>query len=188
MSLSKYVYQMLGSYMEQLHYHPIRTKSISSCVIALSGNVVSQYMSGAKVLNQDSLIAFGLFGLIFGGTVPHFFYQLLDRVLTEETSNLYMKQLLIERLIYTPLFQALALYMLARLEGRSQKESKQQLLRLYWPVLKANWIWLTVLQYLNLRVVPPMLRVLVVNLIGFFWCIFLANKRRKVQEARDKRQ
>lgn len=179
---------MLGAYMGQLHENPIKTKSISSCVIALLGNLASQYMSGARVINQDSLIAFGLFGLIFGGTCPHFFYMLMDKVLTEETSNLYLKQLLMERLLYTPLFQALVLYMLARLEGKSQKESKQQLVQMYWPVLKTNWIWLTVAQYLNLRVVPPMLRVLVVNLIGFFWVIFLANKRRKAQQAKDKRQ
>lgn len=143
--------------------------------------------------------------LLFGGTVPHFFYAGLDKIIPEGI----VLRLLVERLLYTPLYQMLSLYMLARLEGKTHQQGCAQLIQLFWPVLKANWTYLTLIQYLNLRLVPPMvsrivdivnplwyiyllsheiwnnsqhliflqLRVLVLNLVGFFWMITLAKIR-----------
>jgi hypothetical protein len=36
--------------------------TLSSCVIAVLGSLTSQYLAGVKVINQDSLIAYGMFG------------------------------------------------------------------------------------------------------------------------------
>ncbi|KDR20079.1 Peroxisomal membrane protein 2 [Zootermopsis nevadensis] len=116
MSLSKPVFNFLGFYFEQLHTNPVKTKSITSCVIATLGNLTSQYLSGVKVINQDSLIAYGMFGLLFGGSVPHYFYRALDHYISDDVALAPVKQLILERLIFMPLFQILALYMLARLE------------------------------------------------------------------------
>ncbi|XP_049859980.1 peroxisomal membrane protein 2 isoform X2 [Schistocerca gregaria] len=187
MALSKPIYSLMEKYFEQLYTHPIRTKSINSCVIAVLGNLAFQYLSGNKVLNQDSLIAYGLYGLLFGGTIPHFFYKGLDGFIPYGTSHRSLKQLAVERFIFMPLYQAFSLYMLARLEGKSHNEAIGQLLRIYGPTVRANWIWLTVVQYLNLRLVPPMLRVLFANLIGFFWIIYLA-KRRQARERKGNKQ
>jgi len=48
--------------------------------------------------------------------VPHYFYRALDRYISDDVALAPIKQLLVERLIFMPLFQILALYMLARLE------------------------------------------------------------------------
>jgi len=48
--------------------------------------------------------------------VPHYFYRTLDRYISDDVALAPIKQLLLERLIFMPLFQILALYMLARLE------------------------------------------------------------------------
>ncbi|PSN50233.1 hypothetical protein C0J52_02388 [Blattella germanica] len=144
MALSKPVYNFLGFYFQQLHTNPVKTKSITSCVIATLGNLTSQYLSGAKVINQDSLIAYGLFGLLFGGSLPHYFYRALDRYIDDEAAFTPLKHLLLERLIFMPLFQVIALYVLSRLE----------------------------------------LRVLVSNMVGFFWVVYMARKRRLAREQR----
>ncbi|XP_046750993.1 PXMP2/4 family protein 3 [Diprion similis] len=174
------VYDLVGAYFYSLHSTPLKTKALTSCCIATLGNYVSQKLSGGKHLNQDSLIAFALFGFIFGGPAPHFFYQHVHK-LTKHSLGI----LLIERLLYTPCFQVLSLYMLARFEGKTHETSYSQLAKLYLPVLTANLKYLTLFQFINITFVPPMLRVLVVNLIGFFWSIYLANKRAK-QAAMDR--
>jgi hypothetical protein len=62
MVLSKPIYTALGFYFEQLFNNPIRTKSVTCCVIATAGNYASQCIAGNKVLNHQSLLAYGIFG------------------------------------------------------------------------------------------------------------------------------
>ncbi|XP_012056152.1 PREDICTED: peroxisomal membrane protein 2 [Atta cephalotes] len=180
MVLSKPVnifYGLIGAYLQQLYYSPLKTKAITSCIIGALGNVVSQKLSGVKQLNEDSILAFALFGLLFGGPVPHYFYTYIQ---------LFVKHplgiLLIERLIYTPCFQALALYLLAIFEGKTHQVAYAQMQKLYLPTLMANLKYLTLFHYINIRYVPPMLRVLIVNLINFVWIIYVANKRAKASK------
>lgn len=184
MVLSKPIYNFLGFYFDQLFNHPIRTKAISCCIIATAGNLTSQYVSG-KTIIQNSLVAYGLFGLLFGGTLPHYFYGWLERVVPEEAAFAIVKKLIIERLFYSPLYHAFTLYMIARFEGKNHKAAIKQLEALFWPILTSSWKYLTIIQFINLQFVPPMLRVLIVNLIGFFWTIYIANKRRQ-QELKQK--
>jgi len=48
--------------------------------------------------------------------VPHYFYRAMDRYISDDVALAPIKQLFLERLVFMPLFQLLALYMLARLE------------------------------------------------------------------------
>ncbi|XP_020291249.1 PXMP2/4 family protein 3 [Pseudomyrmex gracilis] len=177
MSLSKpanIIYDLLGAYFQRLYYSPVKTKAVTSCVIAALGNIVAQKLSGARRLNEDSVLAFALFGLFFGGPVPHYFYQYVHLLVKHPLGIL-----LIERLIYTPCFQAFGLYMLAIFEGKSHQVARAQMEKLYLPLLIANLKYLTLYQFINIKFVPPMLRVLVSNIIGFAWVIYLAKKRAK---------
>ncbi|CAH1104109.1 unnamed protein product [Psylliodes chrysocephalus] len=185
MSLSKPVLNVLSFYFGQLFEHPLRTKAITCCAIATAGNYASQRLSGEKVLNTHSLLAYSLYGLVFGGTIPHYFYNFLEGIVSEEASFAVVKKLFIERLIYSPLYQAFTLYILARLEGKDHKTAVKQLQDLYWLVLSSSWKYLTVIHLINLSVVPPVMRVFITNLMGFFWTIYLANKRRQ-QQAKSK--
>ncbi|XP_031638517.1 peroxisomal membrane protein 2 [Contarinia nasturtii] len=186
MSLSKPLFDALSFYLEQLFMHPLRTKSITSCVLASSANFVSQkIIMGNKEINQQNLFAYALFGLLFGGSMPHFFYKIMEKTLVGRTK---LNQFLFfgcERLIYTPMFQALSLFFLSIFEGKSQEAALQNLYTLYWPVLKANWSYLSLLVFINIKFVPPIFRVLIGNLIGFGWVIFLTMKRRKLQNQLD---
>ena len=76
-------------------------------------------MSKAQHINQDSIVAFGLFGLFFGGPVPHYFYRYIPYFVKNPLAILA-----VERLLYTPCFQGLALYMIARFEVQMQKKKK----------------------------------------------------------------
>lgn len=177
MALSKptnLLFHLTSAYFERLYTSPLKTKAITSCVIATLGNLVSQKISGAKRINEDSLLAFALFGLLIGGPVPHYFYKFM-----RPFAKRPLLLLLIERCIYMPSFQALVLYSLALFEGKTHNDACKQMSKEYWPVVSANLKYLTLLHYLNMKFVPPMLRVLVVNLIGFFWTIYIAQQRVK---------
>lgn len=74
----------------------------------------------------------------------------------EEAAFPVAKKLILERLLYSPLYTAFTLYVIARLEGKTHDEALKQLQSLYWMVLTSSWKYLTVIQLLNLSVVPPM--------------------------------
>ncbi|XP_023017210.1 peroxisomal membrane protein 2 isoform X2 [Leptinotarsa decemlineata] len=181
MVLSKPLVNALSFYFGHLYEHPIRTKAITCCALATAGNYASQRLAGAKILNYQSLIAYGIYGLFLGGTIPHYFYSFLEYAVPEDAAFALAKKLFLERLVYSPLYQAFTLYVLARLEGKDHKTAVKQLQDLYWVVLSSSWKYLTIIHLLNLSVVPPMLRVLTTNLMGFFWTIYIANQRRQQQ-------
>lgn len=105
---------------------------------------------------------FLFFRLLFGGTLPHYFYELVERIFSEDVVAFPLaKKLLFERLIYAPMIQAFSLYTLARFEGKNHKAALKQLFALYMPILEANWKWLTLFQVINLAFVPPMVRIFI---------------------------
>ncbi|KAH8395276.1 hypothetical protein KR222_005218, partial [Zaprionus bogoriensis] len=182
MSLSKPLYSLIGSYLEQLFNHPVRTKSITACLLATSANVTSQRIAGAKQLNQQSVFAYGLFGLIFGGTIPHYFYQTVERLFSHDLRFRKFFLFLAERLTFAPVYQLLSLYFLSIFEGKSHATALKNLEKLYWPVLRTNWQYLSLLVYLNIAYVPPMFRSITSSIIAFIWVVYLAQKRRRLQE------
>lgn len=187
MSLSRPIYNLLGSYFEQLFNHPVRTKSITSCVVAASANYCSQKIAGTKRVNTDTLVAYGLFGLIFTGPLSHFFYQWLDR-LTQDNRFKVILMLLGERALFAPAITALSLYFITRFEGNNHEVGVANMEQLYQTILLNNWKYLTLPVLINFRFVPPMLRVLIANIIGFCWIVFLSAKRRKAELLRRKQE
>lgn len=177
--ISKPVYKLMSVYFEQLFNNPLRTNAISGALVGLSGNYASQFLAGKKIINQQSLLAYAAFGLLFGSTIPHFFYLGLEHIIPEESAFTIAKGLIVERLIYTPLFQAFYLYTLARFEGKTHKEAMRQLENLYVKILITSWKFITIIEAFNQMFMPPMIRVFIHNLIGFFWTIYVSNKRRQ---------
>ncbi|EDW80153.1 uncharacterized protein Dwil_GK24419 [Drosophila willistoni] len=182
MSISKPLYSLFGTYLEQLFNHPVRTKSITASVLATTANVTSQRLAGAKKLNQHSVFAYGLYGFIFGGSVPHYFYQTVERLFDDDVRFRRFFLFLSERLVYAPIYQVLSLYFLSLFEGNSHSTAVKNVEKLYWPLLRANWQYLSLFVYLNMAYVPPMFRSIFMGIISFIWVVYIAQKRRRFQE------
>ncbi|CAG9783990.1 unnamed protein product [Diatraea saccharalis] len=160
MALSKPIMSLLTTYLQNLYLYPVRTKSITSCALGTTASIASQLMAGDTV-KLDPVLAFGFYGLLFGGSIPHYFYEFLERLFPEEVVAFPLaKKLLFERLLFAPFIQAFSLYTLARFEGKNHAAAVKQLYALYLPVLTANWKWLTLFQIINLAFVPPMVSIL----------------------------
>lgn len=62
------------------------------------------------------MFAYGLFGLVFGGTMPHYFYKYAEQLLANAGKAKLFYLLFLQQCIYTPLYQLISLYTLSRFE------------------------------------------------------------------------
>lgn len=154
-----------------------------SSVIATAGAITSQRINGH--FNPNSVFAYTLFGAGIAGPFSHYFYQFINSIVPDVKGRRLL-EFLMERCTFAPIFCALSLFFLTIFEGKSVDQATQNLARMYKSVLLANWKYLTFPVFLNFNFVPPMLRVFVSNLIGFFWIIYLADKRRRAASAAKK--
>lgn len=136
MALSKPIYNLLGIYFEKLHTNPVLTKSITAAVLSAGANYISQKLTGDEV-DCNSLVAYGAFGLAFGGTCPHYFYGFIEK-LTKDMKKRKLIQFFMQRLLFTPVFTAISLYFLSIFEGASPQQAMTKMLALYKKVLTAN--------------------------------------------------
>lgn len=88
--------------------------------------------------------------------MPHFFYTFLERIFDEDMKFKRFIQFAMERLLFAPVFQGVSLYTLARFEGKDHNDAVKNLLKLYIPILAANWKYLSLFTLINFTVVPPM--------------------------------
>nr|XP_018909995.1 PREDICTED: peroxisomal membrane protein 2 isoform X3 [Bemisia tabaci] len=120
--------------------------------------------------------------LTFGWSGPHLLFSWLESAIPRKQNFSLLKRFAFERLVYTPFFQFLVLFTLSIYEGKSYQVSLKNAQTLYCKVLQANLKYLSLLQFMNLAYVPPMLRVLFSNMIGFVWILFLSHQRKQSQE------
>ena len=84
--------------------------------------------------------------------------------------------MVIDQFVQAPIFTVIIFGFLGFLEGKSLESIKEQLDRDYKDTMLANWkLWVPATA-VNIAFCPPILRVLFLNCVFFFWSIFLSLK------------
>lgn len=191
-----------SSYLSALEADPLLIKSITAGVILgaadLSGQAIQQAKAAAAEDGSVSINAstsagvdlarfarFAFFGLILQAPWNHFYYLLLDGALppTEDpfTATTGIK-VVIDQFVQAPVFTVLIFGFLGVLEGKTVDEIRKQLDDDYVDTMLANWkLWVPATA-VNIAFCPPILRVLFLNVVFFFWSIFLSLKLNKTDE------
>mmetsp|Transcript_6275 Transcript_6275/g.7950 ORF Transcript_6275/g.7950 Transcript_6275/m.7950 type:complete len:254 (+) Transcript_6275:68-829(+) len=176
-----------SAYNVALEENPLITKSITAGVILgaadFAGQAFERGQLGDEAVDQavdyGRVARFAFFGLILQAPWNHFYYQLLDGALppTEDpfTATTGIK-VVIDQFVQAPIFTVLIFFFLGILEGKTVESIKDQLDRDYKDTMFANWkLWVPATM-VNIAFCPPILRVLFLNCVFFFWSIFLSVK------------
>ena len=188
-----------SSYLSALEADPLLVKSITAGVILGAADLAGQAIQSATSPPADDdsgdsdsggvdfarFARFAFFGLVLQAPWNHFYYQALDGALppTEDpfTATTGIK-VLIDQFIQAPIFTVLIFAFLGFLEGKTTADIKQQLDDDYVDTMLANWkLWVPATM-VNIAFCPPILRVLFLNCVFFFWSIFLSLKLNKTPE------
>jgi len=174
------------SYIAALESSPLLTKSVTACIILgaadYTGQLIEQKLQSSSEETSIDLarfLRFAVFGLVLQAPWNHFYYQILDGALppTEDpfTTTTAVK-VVIDQFVQAPVFTLLIFYFLGLFEGKSAQMINDQLKADYKDTMLANWkLWVPA-TIVNIAFCPPTLRVLFLNVVFFFWSIFLSLK------------
>jgi peroxisomal membrane protein 2 len=179
------------AYNDALQSDPLVVKSVTACVILGFADLAGQALQ-AKLQDGNGQEAapvdiartarFAFFGLVLQAPWNHFYYQFLDGAIPptpEPWTTTTGIKVVIDQFVQAPIFTVLIFAFLGFLEGKSAAAIKQQLDEDYVDTMLANWkLWIPA-TIVNIAFVPPILRVLYLNCVFFFWSIFLSLKLNK---------
>merc|ERR1711971_1345605 len=169
------VQSLLSAYRGLLRLRPLLTKSITSGVISCAGSCIAQLATQPQGVSVNVARAVLVYGGLVTGPVTHYFYILLDRAFPGSGIASRILRVLTDRLIFSPPFLLLTLYLLDRLKGSSHANARESVRSSYWNALLANWkIW-TIPQIVNINLVAPQYRVLFANMVALVWNSYLAS-------------
>ena len=190
------IQQAWTSYNDALEAQPLLVKSLTAGVLLgaadLAGQAVQQVTASAAADDDEETKSasidfartarFAFFGLVLQAPWNHAYYLLLDGAIppTEDpwTTTTAIKTV-IDQFVQAPIFTVLIFAFLGILEGKNAEQIKSQLEDDYADTMVANWkLWVPA-TVINLAFVPPILRVLYLNVVFFFWSIFLSLKLNK---------
>lgn len=177
--------QAWDSYNIALEEQPLLTKSITAGVILGAADLAGQALENSGKEDDETTIdvarfvRFAFFGFILQAPWNHFYYLMLDGALPPTpdpfTATTGIK-VVIDQFVQAPIFTVLIFYFLGILEGKSTGDVKDQLDRDYKDTMLANWkLWVPATA-VNIAFCPPVLRVLFLNCVFFFWSIYLSLK------------
>lgn len=178
-----------SSYLTALDSDPLLVKSVTAGVILGAADLAGQSIQRATTKDESDegvdiarFLRFAFFGFILQAPWNHFYYLLLDGALppTEDpfTTTTGIK-VIIDQFVQAPIFTVIIFAFLGTLEGKSVDEIKTQLEEDYTDTMVANWkLWVPATA-VNIAFCPPILRVLFLNVVFFFWSIFLSLKLNK---------
>lgn len=176
------------SYNIALEEDPLITKSVTAGIILGAADFAGQAFERRNMENENieeqsvdiaRVARFAFFGFILQAPWNHFYYLLLDGALPPTDDPLTATtgiKVAIDQFIQAPIFTVLIFVFLGVLEGKSIESIKGQLDRDYKDTMLANWkLWVPATM-VNIAFCPPILRVLFLNCVFFFWSIFLSLK------------
>lgn len=184
-----------SAYNDALEASPLLVKSVTASGILgaadLAGQALESRQKADSEIFDESAVdwartaRFAFFGLVLQAPWNHFYYSFLDGALppTEEPWTITTGiKVVIDQFVQAPVFTILIFAFLGTLEGKGLEAVKMQLDEDYADTMVANWkLWVPA-TVINIAFVPPLLRVLYLNAVFFFWSIFLSLKLNKREE------
>jgi hypothetical protein len=155
-------------YSQALLEHPIKTKTITSFILSGISGLISKYYSNGGVINADMLVTALQMAALSCPPYSHFWYPILEMI----SSNPLVKTI-VDQLFWRPLLIAYSFVLMNVLKGKSWAQIREIFKASYAGTVKNAWrIW-PAAQLLNQSVVPLQFRTVSMDLVSFFWDMYL---------------
>ncbi|XP_021752438.1 peroxisomal membrane protein PMP22-like isoform X2 [Chenopodium quinoa] len=171
--MSDIVTEVWKKYLLQLQIHPLRTKAITSGVLAGCSDFAAQKISGIKKLQYKRLFLIMIYGFFYSGPFGHFLHKVMDKIFKgKKGSTTVGKKVILEQLTASPwnnLF--FMMYYGLVVEGRTWPLVKSKIKNDYPPVQLTSWKFWPIINWVNYQYMPLQLRVLFHSLVASCWIL-----------------
>ncbi|CAJ0577635.1 unnamed protein product, partial [Mesorhabditis spiculigera] len=161
---------------------PLIFQSIVSGCIAASGDAMSQLVIEGTTLDRYDVVRtsrFAFLGTFLVAPVLFHWFRTLDRLRFGPPVLHPVQRVLVDQLLFGPVFSTCWLTSLRILEGRSWEDNFKLLQRDWWPLWKTGLCFWPIVQLLNFTFVPLNNRVITTNAAGLIWNCYISFKTQK---------
>ncbi|KAL6764900.1 hypothetical protein V8C86DRAFT_2465382 [Haematococcus lacustris] len=169
-------------YLYQLHKKPLRTKALTSAMIASISDIVAQRIISGGYRNWRRTLAMAIYGFLWNGPSAHFWQMFMESMFQGSTGLLtVLKKVIIDQTSYGPLCNLMFMsYATVVLEGKTLSFLRNKVQVEYPKVQLNGWKVWPLAALINYAFVPIHLRVLFVNLVALCWAIFLLLRAKAI--------
>lgn len=130
-----------NAYNARLAKNPIATKAFTSLIGFFLGDLIAQKFLGEKgaPLDRARLARMASFGFLIHGPTGHYFYSALDRAIVGTTPVKVASKVVIDQLMWAPVFTALFFGYLGLAERKSMDDIVKKIKNDTWTGVQASW-------------------------------------------------
>jgi hypothetical protein len=175
--------ELYAKYNACLAAHPVKTKAITSSVIAMTGEIFGSFVrarrAGTKVSIQPRRVAmFGTFGFCCTGPMLHFWYLACEYILTVKLKFTGRKKtiakLILDRCLWGPPYSLFTVIFLNFFQSLSAEQTWREVRNKYFAILiMSQKLWVP-MQLVNFELVAQQYQVLFVSLVNVGWNTYLS--------------
>jgi protein Mpv17 len=182
-----------AKYNHHLVVNPLITKGVTAGVIAFIADVICQTVFPADEKSKNLPVLdridwkrsfnFTLLNAFLMSTCSHYWYDFLSTKIVGDTMIASAKRVMFDQLLFAPTVISALFTGNMLMQGEKDWNAIAEKLKNDLPgTLMYNYsVWVPA-QLINFRYVPPPLRVLWANFVGFFWNIYLSSATNKPSE------
>ncbi len=190
---------MSSMYMDWLERHPLLTKSLTASSISLLSNLVSQTTSGQQEqatglqtpgkrgrtkYNRRELLKYLLFGLLWVGPSSHFWQNALERLIPrrprETRGSWALRKMLCDQLCFGPVGNVVFISFIGcAIQGLGVGGTVRKVREEYVATQVSGWLVWPLASVCNQYYVPIELRVGFLNVVAFFWSMYMMSGKGK---------
>jgi protein Mpv17 len=157
--------KLWGQYTLALELKPVITKSMSSFIGFLVGDVISQVFTSTYKFNLMRCFRMGSLGALIHGPLGHLFYSNLENRFPGAKPATVGTKILLDQLLWTPLFTMLVITYLGIALGASPYQIYLQSKILYPQIVISSFLLWPVSHFINFKFIPMKQRLLFINIV-----------------------
>ena len=167
--------KLWGQYTLALELKPVITKSISSFIGFIIGDILAQAFTKNHKFNFMRCLRMGSLGAVVHGPLGHLFYSNLERRFPGAKATTVGIKILLDQLLWNPLFTVLVITYLGIALGASPYQIYLQSKILYPQIVISSILLWPVSHYVNFKWIPMKQRLLFINVVQVMFNAVVSN-------------
>ncbi|CBY14938.1 unnamed protein product [Oikopleura dioica] len=169
--------RLVSRYDQMLQKRPLLTQCITAGTLCALGDVLAQQVfEKPEVHNYARTLKMGGFGFFYYAPLCSKWMVLAERLFPGTSPASMIKKVVVDQLIISSILMTCFLIINEVIDGRGVDSGLKKIEKDFTTMIVANWqVWVPT-QFINFYFMPLHYRVIYINVVAFFWNIYVSWK------------